>query len=202
MGHTAIEARSAPVGVAADVAVLGQRGPAAGALETDDARRSITFQPSELAPWQVRFDFLVYYVESDAAEEEPFYEYVRLGHELAKPISIGNANAEPVRAAQLFAAIEARFLSNFASYSKQAELLLRGERGELEEVRHAFRAGRAHKHHGLLVSVYRSLSGAEDRITVMAKAFSVHRTTIWRELRTARDNGYIDASELDTRPAN
>src|SRR5204863_208605 len=136
-------------GVAGDVAELGLRGPAAGALETDDARRSITFQPSELAPWQVRVDFLVYRVHDDTNGEH-FYEYVVVGHELAKPIAIRHANAEPDRAWQLFAAIQARFLSNFVSYSKQAELLLRGERGELEEVRQALRAGRAHKHHAFL----------------------------------------------------
>jgi hypothetical protein len=197
-GHTETLPGSTPRGVAADVAELGLRGPAAGALETADARRSITFQPAELAPWMLRFDFLGYYVQSDTPEQEPFYEYVRVGHELTKPISIRNANAEPDSAGQLFAAIEARFLRNFVSYSKQAELLLRGERGELEEVRQALRAGRAHKHHAFLVSVYRSLTGT-DRITVMTKAFSVHRSTIWRELHSACDEGHIDASELESR---
>lgn len=198
-GHTESLPRSPLPGVAADVAELGLRGPAAGALDRTDARRSITFQPFELAPWQVRFDFLVYYVRSDVVGDEPFYEYVCVGYELAKPIAIRHANAEPDAAARLFPAISARFSSNVAAYCKQAELLLRGERGELDEVRQALRAGRAHKYHPFLVSVYRSWNGMPNRINAMADAFSVDRTMIWRELRKARDEGLIDASELESR---
>jgi len=185
-------------GVAVDVAELACRGPAAGALEADDARRSITFQPYELAPWRVRVDFLVYHVRDDDSAEQ-FYEYVVVGYELAKPISILNANAEPDRAAELFPAISARFAANVATYCRQAELLLRQERQEPEEVRQALRSGRAHKYHPLLVAVYRSRSGTPGRIAATAAGFNVHRTTINRELRSACDSGHIDASELEWR---
>jgi hypothetical protein len=195
VSHNGSEPREARLGVAADVAEISRRGPAAGALDGDDARQSITFRLQELAPWRVKVDFLVY-VDPDAAGGR---EYVPVGYELAAPISIAAANSGPDSAGREFPRISAIFARRRDLYQRHAELLLRHQRGDLADIRRAMLAGRAHKHHALLVADYRARRGSSTRIYDMAATFNVDRTTIYRELRLAMGKGLISADELERR---
>ncbi len=203
---TQSEASAATTGVAADVAVTDLRGPAAGARDIDDARRSITFRVPELASWRVRIDFLVY-VEID--DESGFwrrdetgsvvYEYLPVGHELVRPISIANANAEPETIGREYRRVSAKLKANLELYQLHAELLLRHDNGRLVEVRNALREGKAHKYLPLVVAEFRLREDSPSRISDMADAFHVHRTTIYRALQDADRAGLITTGELEQR---
>jgi NADH-quinone oxidoreductase subunit N len=58
-------------------------------------------------------------------------------------------------------------------------------------MRQALMNGNAHKYHPMLVADYRLREGSPSRIDDMRKLFNVHRTTIYRELRSACDEGLI-----------
>lgn len=186
-------------GVAVGVAEIGRRKPAGGALPSDDARESVTFRVSELAPWRIRIDFLCYYLEDDPPPADR-YQYVPVGFELTLPVSISAANAEPDAAEEIFPPIAARFAKHYEVYCLHGELLLRHRHGQLSEIRAALVSGKAHKYHPLLVASYRARAGTPTRIYDMAEEFNVSRSTIWRELRVAVEQGLINEDELDRRP--
>jgi hypothetical protein len=155
------------------------------------------------------FDFLVY---SDPPKRDvdgnivrslvPVeYEYVPVGCGLERPISIATADTDPEGIKATYANVFAMFVKRASSYAHQAELLLRFDRCEIIDVRRALVAGKAHKHHPLLVADYRSRPSKRGggRIDDMAAAYNVDRSTITRELRTAAKAGYIEWSELETR---
>ena len=77
--------------VTARVATIRVRGLAPAARDTDDARESISYMVKELAPWELRFDFLVYADDERPGERE----YQLAGFALERPITTSEANTSP-----------------------------------------------------------------------------------------------------------
>ena len=181
-------------GVALRVAELGRRGPGLAARDGDDVRASIRYAVRELAPWELRFDFLVYTDDKKPGESE----YELAGFALERPIRLAEANASP-DTARMTSHHYSTFLAGFTAYRRIAELRLRFRNDEANARHVAMTSDRPHRDHELLVDEYRSREGSKSRILDMAVDLGCHRTTIYRKLREAVSMGLISESEIKRR---
>jgi hypothetical protein len=181
-------------GVATRVAAIRWKGPAPAARDHDDARSSISYMVKELAPWELRFDFIQYVDDERPGESE----YQLAGFALERRITISEANTSP-DSARMTSKHSATFLPGFPSYCRIAELRLRFLNKDADG-RHAALSGpRPYRDLEFLVDEYRFREGTPSRIINMATDLGCHRTTIWRHLHDSVRQGLMSESELESR---
>ena len=169
----------------------------------DDARTTVVYAVSELHPWRVRCDFLIfglYDLDAEPIKRRGNYEYVHVGEGLERPISIADAESVDAR---LKAGTYAAFQNDLVSYWRLGEALLRRDLGRLREIRASMFADDKSKDLGLLAAHWKALAGPRGttkRLSEMASYFLVSESTIQRRLDECEARGLLDASDRERRP--
>jgi hypothetical protein len=175
--------------------VTGRGGPSASEALRDhhSAVTWIEYEPAELSPWRVRFDFVAR-IDDESGERE----YEMLGHTLTRPLSVKGAREIPAGEHEKGYLDRRRtFDADQRIYRLVAEHLLSFDSDAVTDVRstmaglHSRRLRRA-----LLVDDWRKLGGPTAKrhdavIDTLAPLYSMDRSTVYRELRRAESEGLI-----------